>query len=1055
MNERSMHYYLIITCLFFLNCFTAYGQQPFIQNYPIEVYQGTSQNWDIQQDDQDVIYVANAEGVIRYDGVRWNLISLPNKEAVYAVDTDSTNKIYVTSPNELGYFSREINGNYKYQSLLLKLPESRRKNLHNFSIKAFHGEVFFLSRDQIYIYSNDRFRILDVNSRGLIVNKDRLYLLKNDSLWRYKNHLLEPELYIGKTKKLVKYSSDSYLTLDDRNQVSCIGKKNEQCRVCAEELSRNIKRLPIEDIQRLSNDNIVVSIGSALLFFNSSGKLLSRLEIDTPPSSLLLFEDKQHNLWVNTDLHIVQAITSSPLSIYDSKNGLHGLIIALGKNGNHQYAGTPYGILYQEDRDTFTPLAHSEGITWNFFNFHSKLYACSESGVLELDGKKVTRIADIPWVTTLCERRQHPESMLVGTSDTLWVMQQKEHRWTKKIVNGFQAEMHRMLEDEEGNIWISNYRAGIWKLVLNKSMDTVASITFYDKANGLPSNANNRIYRLGGQLVVATADGIYSYNASTNRFEPHERYRKVLGKGVCIYSLIESAEGDIYFWAAMPQGKETAGVLKKQVDGSFKLLVAPFNKLAVTFSNTRIDVDAPLLVTNAGEVWIGNNQKIITYNPDQKVFYNDPIQLSIQKVWASDSLIYQSTSKDSIHSLPFAFNNFKFEFLCSFLEENEKNLYQYKMDGFEDKWSDWTLAREAFFTNLPEGDYTFYVRTKNIYSIISEPVSFSFHINPPWYRTWLAYIAYIVTSVTLVFLVVQLTIRRIKKQKEVLQTIIKDKTSELINANEELLTQSNLLAEQNHQLYEAKITIENQNREITTRNETLEVEVHKRTKELVEYNHQLEEFAFVTAHNLRGPVARMLGLGTILNMTTDLSEIKTIADKMVFTAEEVDSVIRDLNQILRIKNTPSHLEAYDLEDGLAKVISSLEKEIVDSGASIQTNFSKGQLIMTSKPYFDNIVYALLSNSIKFKHPDRNPFITITTINTGEHLCLIVTDNGLGIDLTKFKDRIFTLYGRFHLHIQGKGLGLYQTKAQILALGGKIEVESNLDVGTTFKVFFKV
>lgn len=277
----------------------------------------------------------------------------------------------------------------------------------------------------------------------------------------------------------------------------------------------------------------------------------------------------------------------------------------------------------------------------------------------------------------------------------------------------------------------------------------------------------------------------------------------------------------------------------------------------------------------------------------------------------------------------------------------------------------------------------------------------------------------------------------------------------MINANEELLTQSNLLAEQNHQLYEAKNTIENQNREITTRNETLEVEVHKRTKELVEYNHQLEEFAFVTAHNLRGPVARMLGLGTILNMTTDVCEIRTIAGKMVFTAEEVDSVIRDLNQILRIKNTPSHLEAYDLEDGINKVISSLEKEIVDSGASIQTNFSKGQLIMTSKPYFDNIVYALLSNSIKFKHPDRNPFITITTINTGEHLCLIVTDNGLGIDLTKFKDRIFTLYGRFHLHIQGKGLGLYQAKAQILALGGKIEVESKLDVGTTFKVFFKV
>jgi signal transduction histidine kinase/ligand-binding sensor domain-containing protein len=1050
-----MHCRLIITCLFILNCFIAWGQQTFIQNYPIEVYQGTTQNWAIRQDGQGVIYVANSGGVIRYDGVRWNLISLPGKEAVHAIDIDPANKIYVASPGDLGYFTRENKGNYKYQSLLLKLPKSRRQNLDIFLIKVFNDEVFFWAYNHIYIYSNDRFQILDVNSRGLIANSNRLYLLKHDSLWRYKNHLFEPELYLGKTKTLAKYSPGSYLILDDRDQVRCIGEKNQQCLTCSAELNKSIKNLQVEHIQRLSNGNFAVSIGTALLFFNDNGKLLSRLEIDTPPSWLLLFEDREHNLWINTDSNIIQAITSSPLSYYDSKNGLEGVIISLGKNENHQYVGTPNGILYQEDHDTFTPLPQSEGITWNFFNFHSKLYACNEFGVLELDGKKVNRIAEIPWVTALCELRQHPERMLMGTSDTLWLLQQKGHRWMKKKVSGFIAEMHHMQEDESGNIWISNYREGIWKLVLNTSMDSVVSITSYGKANGLPSNANNRLYRLGSQVVVATADGIYSYNASTNRFESDARYREAFGKGLCIYSLIESAEGDIYFWAALPEGKETAGTLKKQIDGSFKLSLTPFNKIAVNYNNTRVDVDAPLLITNSGEVWIGNNQKIISYTPDQKVFYNEPIQLSIQKVWASDSLIYQSASKDSAHALSFAFNNFKIEFLSSFLEENEKNQYQYKMDGFEDKWSKWTLAREAFFTNLSEGDYTFYVRTKNIYNVISEPVSFSFHINPPWYRTWLAYIAYIVTSVIFVFFIVQLNVRRINKQKEVLKAIVKEKTSELVNANEELLTQSNLLAEQNHHLHDAKIIIENQNREIRSRNETLEEEVHKRTKELVEYNHQLEEFAFVTAHNLRGPVARMLGLGTVLKITTHPDEIKTITDKMVFTAEEVDSVIKDLNQILQIKNTSSQLEELNLENGINKVISSLEKEIVNTGAIIQTDFSKSLVITTSKTYFDNIAYALLSNSIKFQHPDRNPLIKITAIHTGEHLCLIITDNGLGIDLPKFKDKIFTLYGRFHLHIQGKGLGLYVAKTQILALGGRIEVESSLDIGTTFKVFFKI
>ncbi|HEY8936400.1 MAG TPA: HAMP domain-containing sensor histidine kinase [Cyclobacteriaceae bacterium] len=1051
-----MHY-LRISCLLFLNCFIAWGQQPFIQNYPVEVYQGASQNWGFKQDTQGVIYVANSDGVLRSDGVKWNLISLPSKGPVYAIEIDSADKIYTTSSDDLGYFARGIRGNYEYQSLLLKLPDSIRQDLDIFQIKAFKDKIFFLARNHIYIYGNDGFEILNINANGIFVTNNELYILKGNRLLKYKNHGLEPDLYFGKMnpRKFRNYSVDGYLMLDDQNQVWYVDKKHKQCHLFSEELNRNLKNLPVDNMQTLANGNIIISIGTAVLFFNSNGKLLNRLEIDSPPYWGFLFEDRQHNLWINTGSNITQVITSSPLSFYDNKNGLEGVIVSLGKNGNHQYVGTPRGILYQEDQHNFTRLSQSEGITWNFFNFHSKLYASNEFGVLKLEGKKVTRIVEHPLVLALCELKQHPECMLMGTLDGLWLLQQKGHEWLKKKVHGFKTEIHFMQEDEGGNIWVSNMREGIWKIVLNETMDSVISTTSYSEANGLPSNSNNRIYRLGGQVVAATADGIYSYNASNNRFEPDEKYRKALGKGLCIYSLTENAEGDIYFWAALPQGKETAGTLKKQTDGSFRLLLTPFNKIASDFNNTRVDVDAPLLVTNSGEIWIGNNQKIISYNPYQKVFYNDSIQLSIQKVWASDSLIYRSASKDSVHTLPFAFNNFRFEFLCSFLEENKKIQYQYKMDGFEDKWSDWTLAREAFFTNLPEGDYTFYVRAKNIYNVVSEPVSFSFHINPPWYRTWLAYIVYVIAFVILVYIVVQLNLIRIKKQKKVLEEIVREKTKELVNANEELLTQSNLLAEQNHQLHDAKITIESQNVEIKNRNETLEEEVQKRTKELVEYNNQFDKFAFVTAHNLRGPVARILGLGIVLKMTTDPDEIKTITDKLAFTAQEIDSVIRDLNQILEIKNSSNQLEEINLKKKVNKVISNLEKEINDTCATIQIDLPENRLITTSRSYLDNIIYSLLSNSIKFRHPDRNPFIKITAIDTCGYLCLIITDNGLGIDLQKCKDKLFTLYGRFHLHIEGKGLGLYLAKAQISALGGKIEVESNVNVGTTFKVFLKL
>jgi ligand-binding sensor domain-containing protein len=110
--------YLIIICLFSFTCLLTRGQQLFVQNYPIEVYQGASQNWSVRQDKRGTIYIANTEGVLKYDGNRWDLLSLPDKEAIYTLDIDSTGRVYVASDYDLGYFQREANEKYEYHSRL-------------------------------------------------------------------------------------------------------------------------------------------------------------------------------------------------------------------------------------------------------------------------------------------------------------------------------------------------------------------------------------------------------------------------------------------------------------------------------------------------------------------------------------------------------------------------------------------------------------------------------------------------------------------------------------------------------------------------------------------------------------------------------------------------------------------------------------------------------------------------------------------------------------------------------------------------------------------------
>ena len=98
---------------------------------------------------------------------------------------------------------------------------------------------------------------------------------------------------------------------------------------------------------------------------------------------------------------------------------------------------------------------------------------------------------------------------------------------------------------------------------------------------------------------------------------------------------------------------------------------------------------------------------------------------------------------------------------------------------------------------------------------------------------------------------------------------------------------------------------------------------------------------------------------------------------------------------------------------------------------------------------------MVSNAIKYRDPIRKPIIQLTSYKEDDFVTITIKDNGLGIDMELFRDKLFTLYKRFHTHVEGKGMGLYLIKTQVESMGGKIEVASEVDKGTTFKVFLKI
>lgn len=310
--------------------------------------------------------------------------------------------------------------------------------------------------------------------------------------------------------------------------------------------------------------------------------------------------------------------------------------------------------------------------------------------------------------------------------------------------------------------------------------------------------------------------------------------------------------------------------------------------------------------------------------------------------------------------------------------------------------------------------------------------------------------------------------RMLSEQNLLLEQKVAERTHEIMtqnqeitSQNEELMAHQETLSLQYRQLHEAQQTIKEQSEKIQSLNNHLKNEVDDRTaelqktnQELIEHNNQLEQFAFIAAHNLRAPLTRVLGLANLIQMGPTEEDRQAALEKLISSTRDLDQVIKDLNAVLNIKRHTGNFSEVDLNESLIRTKRILEKEIEETGTKIISNFTEADKVYAIAPYVESILYNLISNAIKYRDPERVPFIAIKTTHEKEFVCLAIMDNGLGIDLKKYQQSVFSLYKRFHLHVEGKGLGLYLVKTQIEALGGRVEVRSEPNEGTTFHVYFK-
>lgn len=239
---------------------------------------------------------------------------------------------------------------------------------------------------------------------------------------------------------------------------------------------------------------------------------------------------------------------------------------------------------------------------------------------------------------------------------------------------------------------------------------------------------------------------------------------------------------------------------------------------------------------------------------------------------------------------------------------------------------------------------------------------------------------------------------------------------------------------------------------------TLEKEKEKSLQSQMEIiskqNNRLLNFAHIVSHNLRSHTGNFKMLINIIDETTDREQKEECFGYLKATSRALSETIDHLKELVDIQSNIVHKkEDLNLNEFLTQTLEVLSNEIKDNKVNIVNLIDRKETVQFNPAYLESLFLNFTTNAIKYSHPERTPEITYSLRKEDGKVMLVIQDNGLGINLDKHGEKLFGMYKTFHQHPNARGIGLFMTKSQIESMGGTIEVESQVNVGTTFKINF--
>lgn len=1019
----------------FLLCFqiSVYAQQkgmPFITNYPPEEYKGTAQNWAIVQDKRGVMFFGNSNGILEFDGIEWRFIPMPG--TVRSLAVDSSGIIYVGTNGDFGYLQPDSLGAYQFRSLKEKIPLQHRNFNDVWNIFVSGNSVYFQTFEKIFIWQNEKFKIITPENsfhlsflvnhtlyirevgKGLLSNKNGSFQLIEGGE-RFADEKIYAMLPYGQNEILIATRTQGILIYSPHQNTHFY--KPAGFKAVDDFVIQNMTYCG----SMLWDGKFTLgTLTGGIIVFNSAGSIQSIYNTNSglqDNSIRKLFQDSNQQLWtaLNNGISLVQ--TNVPFQLFNEKSGLKGFPMCIYYFNNRLYVGTSQHLCVQTADGNFEIIPGTEGQNWQLYNANGTLLLAALNGLFEIKDNQAIQLIKNHAFISLTPFYKKQNYLLAGSDagNGLCLLEYKQKTWSlKNEIKGFSKFAYAVVHDKDESIWVHT-NPGLFRLKLNETMDSAISVMNYTTEHGLPPDYAVPCLLHSGELIFVTTKGIYRYMPATDNFEPHPAFKMINGT---IYPFQQLKNGDIWFQEVTSNGVYEKGVLKYN-KGEYQLYKQAFNK----FNDYLNSADHNFHLASDSVMYIGTTKGLLQYNPVQKVDYTIPFHTLIRKVFAKDSLVFGGASINDndfehIKGAEFAYsqNNLLFHYAAAFYEDAEKNLYSYRLPGSDTVWSPWVSDVKKEYTNLPEGEYTFEVRSKNQYNVIGKTARYSFRILPPWQRTWWAYALYVTFLISVIFFIIKFYTRRLVAQKLQLEQIVATRTAEVSKQKAEILTKNN------------------------------ELEIANATK---------DKFFSIIAHDLKSPFSSIIGLSEIL--VTQLNEldkegIEKCARYILQSSKRALALLMNLmewaqSQTGGIEFNPAKIDLVNLvnENILLADENARQKSII-----LEKALPEDVTAFADKAMIGTILRNLISNAVKFTQPGGT--ISISLVEQQSEIVFSVQDTGVGISKVSI-EKLFLIDQGFSTsgtnNEIGTGLGLILCKEFVVKHGGKIWVESQQGVGSVF------